>query len=95
MVRQIAEELRLRIGQTVLGDNRVPHLRSGALKGLGVTSAARSSVLPELATFVEQGFKDTVVEGWAGIAAPAFVGKLDGQISTFPTSNIDNVLYIV
>jgi tripartite-type tricarboxylate transporter receptor subunit TctC len=49
----------------------VPHLRSGALKGLGVTSATRSSVLPELATFVEQGFRDTVVEGWAGIAAPA------------------------
>lgn len=49
----------------------VPHLRSGALRGLGVTSPARSSVLPDLATFVEQGFKDTVVEGWAGIAAPA------------------------
>lgn len=49
----------------------VPHLKSGALKGLGVTSAARSAVLPELATFVEQGFRDTVVEGWAGIAAPA------------------------
>ena len=49
----------------------VPHLRSGALIGLGVTSAKRSSVLPDLATFVEQGFKDNAVEGWAGIAAPA------------------------
>ena len=49
----------------------VPHLVSGRLKGLGLTSAARSAVLPELPTFVEQGFKDTVVEGWAGIAAPA------------------------
>ena len=49
----------------------VPHLRSGALKGLGVTSPVRSAVLPDLATFVEQGFRDTVVEGWAGIAAPA------------------------
>jgi tripartite-type tricarboxylate transporter receptor subunit TctC len=49
----------------------VPHLRSGSLKGLGVTSPARSAVLPDLPTFVEQGFKDTVVEGWAGIAAPA------------------------
>ena len=47
----------------------VPHLRSGSLKGLGVTSAARSAVLPDLASFVEQGFEDTVVEGWAGIAA--------------------------
>ena len=49
----------------------VPHLRSGALTGLGVTSPARNAVLPDLATFVEQGFKDTVVEGWAGVAAPA------------------------
>jgi tripartite-type tricarboxylate transporter receptor subunit TctC len=28
-------------------------------------------VLPDLPTFVEQGFRDMVVEGWAGIAAPA------------------------
>ena len=49
----------------------VPHLRSGALKGLGVTSPARNAVLSDLATFVEQGYKDTVVEGWAGIAAPS------------------------
>ena len=63
----------------------VPHLRSGALKGLGVTSPARHAALPELATFVEQGFKDTVVEGWAGIAAPAgtprpILEKLAGAI---------------
>jgi tripartite-type tricarboxylate transporter receptor subunit TctC len=49
----------------------VPHLKSGALKGLGVTSPARTAALPELPTFVEQGFRDTVVEGWAGLAAPA------------------------
>jgi tripartite-type tricarboxylate transporter receptor subunit TctC len=49
----------------------VPHLKSGALKGLGVTSPARSAALPELATFTEQGLKDAVVEGWAGLAAPA------------------------
>jgi tripartite-type tricarboxylate transporter receptor subunit TctC len=49
----------------------VPHLKSGALKGLGVTSAKRSAVLPDLPTFIEQGLKDNVVEGWAGLAAPA------------------------
>lgn len=49
----------------------VPHLRSGALKGVGVTSPSRSAVLPSLPTFVEQGFAGFVVEGWAGIAAPA------------------------
>lgn len=49
----------------------VPHLKSGALTGLGVTSAARSAALPDLPTFVEQGQRDMVVEGWAGVAAPA------------------------
>jgi tripartite-type tricarboxylate transporter receptor subunit TctC len=53
----------------------VPHLKSGALKGLGVTSKNRSAALPELATFVEQGYPDFVVEGWAGIAAPAGTPK--------------------
>ncbi len=49
----------------------VPHLKSGALKGVGVTSPSRNAALPELATFVEQGHRDFVVEGWAGLAAPA------------------------
>lgn len=49
----------------------VPHLRSGALKGIALTSATRSSVLPEIPTFAESGYRDATVEGWAGIAAPA------------------------
>lgn len=48
----------------------VPHLKSGALKGLGLTSALRSAVLPDVLTFEEQGFSGNIVEGWAGIAAP-------------------------
>ena len=49
----------------------VPHLKSGALKGLGLTTNVRSAVLPDVPTFEEQGFAGNVVEGWAGIAAPA------------------------
>ena len=49
----------------------VPNLRSGALKGLALTSAARSPNLPDIATFAEAGYRDVTVEGWAGIAAPA------------------------
>ncbi len=49
----------------------VPHLKTGALKGLGLTSAARSTLLPDVPTFEEQGFRGNIVEGWAGIAAPA------------------------
>ena len=49
----------------------VPHLKSGSLKGLGLTSPTRSAVLPDVPTFEEQGFTGNIVEGWAGIAAPA------------------------
>jgi tripartite-type tricarboxylate transporter receptor subunit TctC len=49
----------------------VPHLRSGALRGLAMTSAARLPAFPDVPTLAEQGFPDLVVEGWAGLAAPA------------------------
>jgi tripartite-type tricarboxylate transporter receptor subunit TctC len=49
----------------------VPHLRGGALRGIGVTTAQRLPDFPDVPTFAEQGFPDLVVEGWAGVAAPA------------------------
>ena len=54
----------------------VPHLKSGALKGLGLTSPTRSAVLPDVPTFEEQGFTGNIVEGWAGIAAPTGTPRL-------------------
>lgn len=49
----------------------IPHLLSGKLIALGVTSAQRVSSLPNVPTFAELGFKDTVLEGWIGLMAPA------------------------
>ncbi|WP_326541572.1 Bug family tripartite tricarboxylate transporter substrate binding protein [Pseudorhodoferax sp.] len=49
----------------------VPHLQSGRVKGLALSSAQRSSLLPQLPTFAEQGQPELVIDGWAGIAAPA------------------------
>ena len=46
-------------------------VRSGKLKGLGVSSAKRSSSLPEVPTFVESGLEGFVVDSWVGILAPA------------------------
>lgn len=48
-----------------------PHIRSGKLRSLGVTSAQRSPFLPEVPTLVEQGFKDIVVQEWLGWFVPA------------------------
>ena len=53
----------------------IGHARSGKLKGLAVTSEARSSAAPELPTMQEAGFKGFSVTSWAGLLAPAGTPK--------------------
>jgi tripartite-type tricarboxylate transporter receptor subunit TctC len=49
----------------------VAHVRGGTLLGLGVTGAARSSLLPDVPTFIEAGQPRYDMSYWWGIAAPA------------------------
>lgn len=49
----------------------VPHVLSGKLRALAVTSPKRSAALPEVPTLSESGFKGMVVVGWNGIHVPA------------------------
>ena len=49
----------------------VPFIKNGRLRGLAVTNAKRSLVLPELPTIAESGFPGYESEGWSGIFAPA------------------------
>jgi tripartite-type tricarboxylate transporter receptor subunit TctC len=46
-------------------------LKSGKLKGIGLSSAKRSPAAPDVPTFVESGFPDLVLDSWVGILAPA------------------------
>lgn len=46
-------------------------IREGKLKPLAVTSARRSSVLPDVPTTVEAGFPNSGYEFWVGAFAPA------------------------
>jgi tripartite-type tricarboxylate transporter receptor subunit TctC len=48
-----------------------PHLNSGKLRALGVTSGKRSPNLPQLPTIAEAGVPGYDVTGWYGIVAPA------------------------
>ncbi len=48
-----------------------PHVKSGRVKALGVTSAQRYAVAPELPTLQEAGVKDFDVSTWIGALAPA------------------------
>jgi len=52
-----------------------PHVKSGRVKVLGVTSARRYSVAPELPTLQEAGVKDFDVSTWIGALAPARIGE--------------------
>lgn len=48
-----------------------PHVQSGALRGLAVTGAKRSPMLPDIPTAAEQGFPDIDIEDSYGIFGPA------------------------
>ena len=47
------------------------HLKAGRLRGLAITSAARSSMLPDLPTVSESGVPGYAAGTWYGVFAPA------------------------
>ena len=49
----------------------VPHVRSGRLRALGVTSARRSAAAPELPTVVEMGLSGYEAAQWYSLVGPA------------------------
>jgi len=53
----------------------VPHLKSGKLLAVAVTSAARDPNLPDVPTVEESGIADFRIENWQGLFAPAGTAK--------------------
>jgi tripartite-type tricarboxylate transporter receptor subunit TctC len=49
----------------------IPRIRSGQLRGLGITSDTRSPLLPDVPTFKESGLPQVVAYSWYGLMAPA------------------------
>ncbi len=49
----------------------VPHIKSGKLRALGVTTAKRSALVPELPTIDEAGVKGFDANNWYGLLVPA------------------------
>jgi len=63
-----------------------PFVTAGKLKALGISTAKRSTLLPELPTIAESGVPGYEAEAWSGILAPAgtpkeIVAKLNGSIA--------------
>jgi tripartite-type tricarboxylate transporter receptor subunit TctC len=53
----------------------MPHVKSGRLRALAVTSAKRFAVLPDLPTVAESGVPGYSAVGWFGLFAPAGTPK--------------------
>ena len=53
----------------------MPHVRSGRLRVLAISSANRSSLLPEIPTVAESGVAGYDVTIWYGVVAPAHLPK--------------------
>ncbi len=53
------------------------HLKSGALRAIGVSSAARTPAAPEIPTFVEQGLPGYLVDAWFGVLGPKGMSAAD------------------
>ena len=62
-------------GQVSMGfsalPSSLPHARSGKLRPLAVTSRKRSDAAPDIATFVELGFRQIDIVSWYGVLAPS------------------------
>ncbi len=63
----IAGRVDLQIGGSAL----VEQIRGGQVRGLAVTTAQRSKLVPELPTVAEAGFRDFDVAGWFAFFVPA------------------------
>ncbi|MBT9506555.1 tripartite tricarboxylate transporter substrate binding protein [Rhodoferax sp.] len=63
----------------------LPHIKAGKLRALAVTTARRSSALPDVPTLDESGMKGFNLGTWFGILAPAatpreIVAKLNAEV---------------
>jgi len=68
-------------GQIDFGTLALPsvqqHIKSGALRAIGVGGAQRSPAAPEIPTIAEQGLPSYVVEAWFGVLGPKGMSAAD------------------
>jgi tripartite-type tricarboxylate transporter receptor subunit TctC len=64
----------------------IPHMKSGKLKALGVSTSKRSQEMPEVPTVAEAGVPGYEALVWIGLLAPVgtpreIIAKLNGEIA--------------
>ena len=55
----------------ITASSAAPHIKSGKLVALGITSAERTAQLPNVPTVAEQGFPGYQINQWHGLLVPA------------------------
>lgn len=70
---------------TTLGGGAAAQIAGGKVKGLGVASAKRAGVVPNVPTYAEAGYLNFEAASWVGVFAPAstspeIVAKLSATI---------------
>jgi len=70
-----------------------PHVESGKVKVLAVSSPQRSPLMPNVATFTEQGLPDLEIYIWSGLSAPAntpdaVINKLQAEFAKVLKSQV-------
>ena len=79
----IGGQVQLNIGTTV---GVLPHVRSGRLRAIAVTTAARTPAAPEIPTFAESGVPGYDHGPWNGLFAPAktppaLIAKIHAEVA--------------
>ena len=64
----------------------IPHVKSGKLHAVAVSSGKRASSLPDVPTFIESGLNDFEINSWVALLAPAktpkaIVDKLNTELN--------------
>lgn len=64
----------------------LPHVKSGRIKALAITSTTRSPAAPEVPTMAEAGLKDYAAVGWQGVMVTAgtpaaVIARLNAEIT--------------
>ena len=82
MIDLLGGQVQLALTSAISG---MPHLKTGKLRGLAVTTLKRSPVIPEFPTVAESGVPDYAVDGWYAVVLPAktpaaIVNKLNREL---------------
>ena len=74
---------------TTLGGGPATQIAGGKLKGLGVASASRAAVVPNVPTYAEAGYPNFEAASWVGVFAPS---KVDPEIVARLNATIQDVM---